>query len=194
MTKEQTLILVKPDGMQRGLIGEIIKRFESRGLKVVGLKIFKPSKEHIKKHYLATAEQLGGMGNKTLDDLKSAGLDPMKELGTNDSMKIGKMINDWNFEFLSSGPVVAMVLQGFRAVEMSRKIVGHTIPAKADIGTIRGDLSIDAPLLGNAKKRAMKNIVHASSSVPDAKREINHWFSKNEVFDYKRADEGAMFE
>lgn len=194
MTKEQTLVLVKPDGMQRGLIGEIIKRFETRGLKVVGIKIVKPSKEHVKKHYLATEEQLGGMGNKTLDDLKLTGLDPMKELGTNDPMKIGKMINDWNFEFLSSGPVVAMVLQGFRSVEMARKIVGHTVPAKADIGTIRGDLSIDAPLLGNANKRAMKNIVHASSSVPDAKREINHWFSKKEIFDYKRADEGAMFE
>ena len=193
MTKEQTLILVKPDGMQRGLVGEIIKRFETRGFKVVGLKIIKPSREHVQKHYLATKEQLGGMGNKSLDDLKSAGIDPIKELGTNDPMKIGRMINDWNFEFLSSGPVVAMVLQGFRAVEMARKIVGNTIPAKADIGTIRGDFSVDAPLLGNSRKRAIKNMVHASSSVSDAQKEISHWFSKNEIFEYKRADEGAMF-
>lgn len=193
MTKEKTLILIKPDGMQRGLVGEIIKRFESRGLKIVALKIIKPSRAHIQKHYLATKEQLEGMGNKTLDDLKLTGLDPVKELGTNNPMRIGRMINNWNFEFLSSGLVVAVVLQGFRAVEMARKIVGHTIPAKADLGTIRGDFSIDAPLLGNTRKRAMRNIVHASSSVPDAKREIRHWFSDNEIFDYKRADEDIMF-
>jgi nucleoside-diphosphate kinase len=193
MIKEKTLILVKPDGMQRGLIGKIIERFESRGLKVVALKITKPTKDHIKKHYLATEEQLSGMGNKTLEDLKANGLDPIKELGTDDPMKIGKMINNWNFEFLSSGPVAAIVLQGFRSVEMGRKIVGHTVPAKADIGTIRGDMSVDAPLLGNARKRSIKNIVHASGTVAEAKREISHWFSQKEIFDYSRADEEAMF-
>src|SRR5438034_778321 len=104
LQKEKTLILAKPDALQRGLVGEIIKRFETRGLKVVAMKMVKPTAEHVKKHYLATKEQIEGMGNKSLDNLKQLNLDPIKILGTNDAWKIGKMINDWNFEFLSSGP------------------------------------------------------------------------------------------
>src|SRR3989344_2643308 len=100
--KEQTLILAKPDALQRGIVGEIIRRFESRGFKVAGLKMIKPSSDHIKKHYLATKEQLEGMGNKSLENLKQLGLNPIKVLGTDNLMKIGKMVNDWNFEFLSS--------------------------------------------------------------------------------------------
>lgn len=194
LQKEQTLILAKPDAMQRGLIGEIIKRFESRGLKIVGLKIVKPSAAHIKKHYLATKEQLEGMGNKSLDNLKQLGLDPIKILGTTDAMKIGKMINNWNFGFLSSNPVVAMVFEGPHAVEMARKIVGNTLPFKAEIGTIRGDFSVDSSTLGNFNKRPIRNIVHASGSISEAKREINHWFFKKEIFIYKRVDESIMFD
>lgn len=192
--KEQTLILAKPDALQRGLVGEIIKRFEARGFKLSGLKMVKPSSDHVKKHYLATKEQLGGMGNKSLENLKQLGLDPVKVLGTDDPMKIGKMINDWNFEFLSSAPVVAIVFEGPHAVEMGRKIVGNTLPFKADIGTIRGDFSVDSSTLGNFNKRPIRNIVHASGSISEAKREIKHWFSKKELFSYKRADEGIMFD
>lgn len=192
--KEQTLILAKPDALQRGLVGEIIKRFESRGFKAVGLKMVKPSSDHVKKHYLATKEQLGGMGNKSLENLKQLGLDPLKVLGTDDPIKIGKMINDWNFEFLSSSPVVAMVFEGPHAVEMGRKIAGNTLPFKAEIGTIRGDFSVDSATLGNFNKRPIRNIVHASGSLPEAKREIKHWFFKRELFSYKRADESIMFD
>src|SRR3989344_4253350 len=162
--KEQTLILAKPDALQRGLVGEIIKRFEARGFKVAGLKMVKPSSDHVKKHYLATQEQLGGMGNKSLENLRQLGLDPLKILGTDDPMKIG------------------------------RKIVGNTLPFKAEIGTIRGDFSVDSSTLGNFNKRPIRNIVHASGSVLEAKREIKHWFLKKELFSYKRADEGIMFD
>jgi len=192
--KEQTLILAKPDALQRGLVGEIIKRFEARGFKVAGLKMVKPSSDHVKKHYLATQEQLGGMGNKSLENLRQLGLDPLKILGTDDPMKIGRMVNNWNFEFLSSAPVVAMVFEGPHAVEMGRKIVGNTLPFKAEIGTIRGDFSVDSSTLGNFNKRPIRNIVHASGSVLEAKREIKHWFLKKELFSYKRADEGIMFD
>ena len=129
--------MAKPDAMQRGLVGEIIRRFEMRGLKVIGLKMIKPSFAHIKKHYLATKEQLGGMGDKSLENLKQLGLDPVQILGTDDGLEIGKMINNWNFEFLSSSAVVAMVFEGPHAVDMGRKIVGNTLPFKAEIGTIR---------------------------------------------------------
>jgi len=192
--KEQTLILAKPDAMQRGLVGEIIKRFENRGLKIIGLKMTKPSPAHIKKHYLATKEQLEGMGNKSLDNLQQLNLDPMKVLGTKSALQIGKMINNWNFEFLSSSPVAAMVFEGPHAVEMGRKIVGFTLPLKAEIGTIRGDFSVDSATLGNFNKRPIRNLVHASGSISEAQREIKHWFSKDELFDYKRADEHIMFD
>jgi nucleoside-diphosphate kinase len=192
--KEQTLILAKPDALQRGLVGEIIRRFETRGLKLVGIKMMKASVAHTKKHYLPTREQLEGMGNKTLATLKSSGLDPKKEMGTDSPLEIGKMINSWNFEFLSSGPLVAMVFEGLHAAEMGRKIVGNTLPFKADIGTLRGDFSIDSPILGNINKRPVRNIVHASGDIVEAKREIKHWFSKKEIFSYKRADEGIMFD
>lgn len=194
LQKEQTLILAKPDALQRGIVGEIIKRFETRGLKVVALKMVKPSSEHIKKHYLATKEQLEGMGNKSLENLKVLGLDAKKLLGMDSALEIGKMINNWNFEFLSSSPVVAMVFEGPHAVDMGRKIVGNTLPFKADIGTIRGDLSVDSSTLGNFNKRPIRNIVHASGSISEAKREISHWFSKKEIFEYKRVDEAIMFD
>jgi len=192
--KEQTLILAKPDALQRGIVGEIIRRFETRGFKVVGLKMVKPSSDHIKKHYLATKEQLEGMGNKSLENLKQLNLDVIKVLGTDNALEIGKMINDWNFEFLSSSPVVAMVFEGPHAVDMARKIVGNTLPFKADLGTIRGDFSVDSSTLGNFNKRPIRNVVHASGSISEAKREISHWFSSKELFQYKRADESIMFD
>jgi len=192
--KERTLILAKPDAIQRGLVGEIIKRFETRGLKLIGLKMTKPTPAHIKKHYLATKEQLEGMGNKSLENLKLLKLDPIKVLGTDDPLKIGKIINDWNFEFLSSSAVISMVFEGPHAVEMGRKIVGFTLPFKADIGTIRGDFSVDSSTLGNFNKRPIRNLVHASGSVFEAKREINHWFLKKELFSYIRTDESVMFD
>lgn len=192
--KEQTLILAKPDALQRGIVGEIIRRFETRGFKVVGLKMIKPSVDHIKKHYLATREQLEGMGNKSLENLKQLGLEATKVLGTNSALEIGRMINDWNFEFLSSSPVVAMVFEGPHAVEMARKIVGNTLPFKADLGTIRGDFSVDSSTLGNFNKRPIRNIVHASGSISEAKKEISHWFSTKEIFQYKRVDESVMFD
>ncbi|KKR23741.1 MAG: Nucleoside diphosphate kinase [Candidatus Yanofskybacteria bacterium GW2011_GWD2_39_48] len=191
--KEQTLILIKPDGLKRGLAGEVLKRFESRGLKIVGMKMVKASAEHVKKHYLSTKEQLEGMGNKTLDTLKQNGLDPIKTMGTDIPLEIGKMINNWNFEFISSSPVVAIVLEGLHAVDMARKIAGTTLPFRADIGTIRGDFSIDSPILGNLNKRPVRNIVHASGSIEESKREIRHWFLPKEIFDYQRAEEAVDY-
>lgn len=192
--KEQTLILAKPDALQRGLVGEIIKRFESRGLKLVGIKMMKASVAHTQKHYLPTKAQLEGMGNKTLATLASNGQDPKKEIGTDNPLEIGKMINSWNFEFLSSGPLVAMVFEGPHAAEMGRKIVGNTLPFKAEIGTLRGDFSVDSPILANFNKRPVRNIVHASGDPVEARREVKHWFSKKELFNYKRADESIMFD
>ena len=191
--KERTLVLVKPDGVARGLIGEILTRFEKRGLKIIGMKMVKPPLAHVKKHYPGDREWIVGMGNKTLETYAKHGKDPIKEIGTNDPYQIGKMVEKWNVDFLSSGPMIAMVIEGLHAILTVRKIVGHTIPSSAESGTIRGDFSIDSPLLANLQKRVVKNMIHASGEESEAEREINHWFREDELVDYERVDHKAMF-
>lgn len=190
---EKSLILIKPDGIRRGLVGEIIKRIESCGLKIIGLKMAKPSLSHIKKHYPAVKEHLTGMGNKTLNTYKNYGISAKHELGTDNPLKIGEMVHKWNIEFLNSGPILAIVVDGVHAIGVVRKLVGNTVPLLADVGTIRGDFSSDSPVIANANKRALINLIHASSDTEEAKREINHWFKKSELYNYKRSDEEIMF-
>jgi nucleoside-diphosphate kinase len=191
--EEKTVVLIKPDGVKRGLVGEVIGRFESRGLKIIALKMIVASREHVHSHYPNTEEWLRGMGEKTLQNYKQYGKDPMKEIGTDDTLKIGKKVAEWNVEFLISGPMVAMVVQGIHAVDMVRKIVGKTIPAMAEMGTIRGDFSVDSPTLANVAKRAIHNVVHASGDQSEAAHELKHWFSSSEINEYKRAEEDIMF-
>src|SRR3989344_8254442 len=191
--EERTVVLIKPDGVKRGLMGEIIKRVEMRGLKIIALKMVWPTREHASSHYPNTEQWLRGMGEKTLETYAKYNKDAMKELGTADSLEIGKMVQRWNVEFLTSGPVVAMMVSGIHAIDMVRKIVGKTIPALADMGTIRGDFSVDSPVLANAGKRAIHNVVHASGDPEEAEHEIEHWFSPEEIHDYKRAEEDIMF-
>lgn len=190
---EKTLILIKPDGVKRGLIGEIINRLEKTGLKLVALKIIKPTKELAEKHYPKERKEfIDGMGNKTLENYKEIGLDPIKMLGTDDPHKIGLMIRDWLIEYITSDPVVAMVWEGPLAVSLIRKIAGHTLPFKAECGSIRGDLAFDSSALANTQKRAIKNLVHASGSKEEAEYEIPLWFSKEEIVSYKRVEEEVM--
>lgn len=191
--EERTIVLVKPDGVKRGLVGEVIKRIEMRGLKIIALKMVKPSEEHVRLHYPNTDSWIKGMGEKTLETYAKYGKDPIKELGTADSLEIGKMVQKWNVEFLMSGPLVAIMVSGIHAIDMVRKIVGKTIPALAEMGTIRGDFSVDSPILANTGKRAIHNVVHASGDPAEAEHEIEHWFSPEEIYDYKRAEEDIMF-
>lgn len=193
LKEEKTVVLIKPDGVKRGLIGEVIKRFESRGLKVIALKMIVASKEHAHNHYPNSEEWLRGMGEKTLETYKQYGKDALKEVGSDDALEIGKMVAEWNVKFLTSGPMVAMVVQGIHAVDMVRKIVGKTIPAVAEMGTIRGDFSVDSPTLANAGKRAIHNIVHASGDQAEAEHELKHWFDDKEINEYTRAEEDIMF-
>jgi nucleoside-diphosphate kinase len=191
---ERSLVLVKPDGVIRGLVGEIIHRFEKAGLKMVGLKMMWVDKEHIAKHYPdSRTDLLTGMGEKTLKTYEKYGMNATEVLGTNDPLVIGRMVNEWNKEFLVSGPVVAMVLVGVHAIYNIRMIVGNTLPTFADPGSIRGDYSIDSPALANTKKRAVHNMVHASGNVAEADYEIDLWFKPAELHDYKRAEEDIMF-
>ena len=191
--EERTFMLVKPDGVKRGLVGECITRIEQRGLKIIALKMIFASEKIARGHYPGTDAWLGGMGEKTLESYAKYGKDPKKELGTADPLKIGTMIYGWNTDFLTSGPMVAMIISGIHAVDMVRKIVGKTLPSFAEMGTIRGDFSVDSPVLANDARRAIRNLVHASGDPTEAKHEISHWFSAEEVHAYKRAEEETMF-
>lgn len=191
--EERTVILVKPDGVKRGLIGETIKRIETRGLKVIAIKMIRPTEEHVKSHYPNTDPWIRGMGEKSLETYAKYGKDPIKELGTADPLEIGKMVQKWNVDFLTSGPVVAILVSGIHSVDMVRKIVGKTVPALAEMGTIRGDFSVDSTVLANAAKRAIHNVVHASGDQSEAAHEIEHWFAPEEICDYKRAEDDIMF-
>jgi nucleoside-diphosphate kinase len=191
--EERTLVVVKPDGVKRGLIGEIISRFEKAGLKVIGLKLITVEDDFARRHYPGTEDWIRGMGEKTLDNYKKYEIDPIKEVGTDDPLKIGYMIYDWNVDAFTSGPVVAIALEGNHAVDNVRMVVGPTLPSMAQPGTIRGDFSSDSAALANKEKRAIKNVVHASGEIDEAQREISHWFGPEDIVNYVRADQQVMF-
>jgi len=190
---ERTLVLVKPDGVMRGIVGKVLTRFEEAGLKIVGLKLTQATREHAQTHYPNTAEWIRGMGEKTLKTYRDQGKDPLQEIGTDDPMQIGSMIKDWNVDYLTSGPIVALVVEGAHAISVVRKMCGFTLPAFAEPGTIRGDFSITSPIVANELKRAVRNLVHASSDAEEASYEISHWFSQDELCLYDTAAESAMF-
>ncbi len=187
-TEEKTLVLIKPDGVARGLIGEIISRFEKRGLKVVSLEMIWAKREQVDNHYPHDPDWIKRIGEKTLKNYDFYHLDPEKELGTKDPMKIGQVVRGWLLDYLTEGPMVKMVIQGNHAITMVRKIVGSTMPAEAIPGTIRGDFSIDDAAKANREKRSIYNIIHASENAKEAQHELDLWASLEEVFDYPRKD------
>jgi nucleoside-diphosphate kinase len=191
--EEKTLVLVKPDGVKRGLIGEVVKRIERRGLKVVAMKMVQIGHDHAAKHLPASDEWMERLGQKTLKTFAEYNIDPMAAQGTADPKKIGQMVKEALIEYLQSGPVVAMVVQGIHAIDMVRKLAGHTLPVFAEMGTIRGDFSVDSPSVANVERRAIHNIMHASENQEEAANEIGLWFDKKEIHTYKRAEEDIMF-
>lgn len=190
---EQTLIALKPDAVQRGLMGEIIGRFEKVGLKMVACRMVKVTPELAKKHYPVTRESfIRGMGEKTLENYKKFGIDPVKRHGTADTLELGKIIREWLVDYITSTPVLAFILEGPHAVELVRKLCGPTLPLLAPPGTIRGDYCFDSSYLANTGERAIKNLVHASGTVEEAQYEIPLWFSKDQIFSYERNDDKIM--
>lgn len=179
---EKTLVILKPDAVQRGLVGEIITRFEKSGLKFLAAKMVRPDEQLASKHYPThRREWVEGMGHKSLDSYKEAGQDPKETFGTDDPHEVGLQLQKWLIDFLVSGPVIALVLEGQDAVKKVRDITGHTIPVKADKGTIRGDYSDDSALKANAEKRPLHNLIHASGDKEEAEFEINLWFNPDEL-------------
>ncbi len=189
LQKEKSFVMIKPDGVKKGLIGEIIKRFEQRDLKIVALEMFQPTHKEIDDHYPKDPKWITRLGEKTLSTYEKYGFDAMGDFGTTSAEKIGPEIRKWLINFMTSAPLVKMVVEGTHAVDMVRKIAGPTMPYQADMGTIRGDFSNDSPALANAEKRAVANILHASETPEEAAHEIAHWFGKAKLQGYKRHGE-----
>jgi nucleoside-diphosphate kinase len=186
--EEKSFVLIKPDGVARGLVGEIISRFEKRGLKITSLEMIWAKKSQVDNHYPKDPVWIKRLGEKTLQNYQNYGLDPQKELGTEDPEKIGLLVRNWLLDYLTFGPMVKMVIEGNHAIDMVRKIVGGTMPAQALPGTVRGDFSIDDAAKANREKRSIYNIIHASESPEEAENELNLWTSLEEIFDYLRKD------
>jgi nucleoside-diphosphate kinase len=184
--EELTYVMIKPDGVRKGLIGEIIKRFEQRDLKIIALEMFQPTRAEMDKHYPKDEKWLTRLGGKTQSTYEKYGYDVKNDFGTNDLFKVGKVVRGWLIDFMISAPMVKMVVQGVHAVDMVRKIVGPTMPYLAEMGTIRGDYSADSAISANVDRRAVYNLIHASETPEEAKHEIQHWFGKKSVFKYKR--------
>ena len=180
---------MKPDAVKRGIVGEILHRFERAGLKMVAVKLVQADGELAKKHYPDSEEWKLIVGQRTIDECNQYGIDLMQNMGTMDPLKVGEIVKEWNEDFLKSGPVLAIVFEGVNAVERVRSLVGHTIPSKAMAGTIRGDFSLDSALAANRRGRTIYNLIHASGSAEEAENEIKLWFKDDEIVAYRRVHE-----
>lgn len=180
-TIERTLILAKPDAVQRGLVGEIIQRFEKVGFKIAGIKMVQATENQLGNHYKDDQDWKVSVGTKTLKVANEKGI-KMDETAE----QIGDRIRKWNMEGLKACPVIAIVFEGHHAAEFGRKIVGNTEPRQALPGTIRGDYSIESYQIADTKRRVVRNLVHASENKQEAEREISIWFRKEELFDYDK--------
>jgi nucleoside-diphosphate kinase len=189
-SKEKTLVLIKPDGVQRALIGEIIRRYERTGLKLVGLKFVIPTVEMIERHYLIDDGWLESVGKKTKASYEKKG----QKAPFDDPVEGGKWVLEKLKKFLSAGPVVAMVWQGNEAIGIVRKITGGTEPLSSDVGTIRGDLTLDSYPLADTDNRAVRNLIHASGSSEEAEKEIKIWFKENEIIKYRLVQETILYD
>lgn len=188
--QEQTLVIVKPDGIQRSLVGEIIKRYEQVGLKLVALKMFVPSEDMVEKHYLLDPDWKRAVGQKAIDSYEKKGIEPPSK----DPIEVGDRVVAGLKKYLTAGPVVAMVWQGAHVVEVVRKITGGTEPRSSDVGTIRGDYVLDSYQMADTDSRAIRNLIHASGSAEEAENEINHWFSPDELVKYNIVQEKILYD
>jgi len=194
MISEKTLVLFKPDTLQRAITGEVLTRLERTGLKMVACKMVVPTRQLLDGHFPTSDENwIKGMGEKSLETYQELGINPMEALGTSDALEIGKRILEWNYAYLSSGPVLAIVFEGIHAVSAVRRIIGSTIPAKALPGTIRGDYSINSPDLANMIGSACKNMIHASGNLEEAANEVKNWFKPEEIISWERPEDYFHF-
>jgi nucleoside-diphosphate kinase len=187
---ERTLVIVKPDGIQRALIGEIMKRYERMGLKLVALKMVVPTEAMIEEHYLLDPNWKKNVGEKSIASYVKKGETPP----SNDPIEVANVVVENLKKYMTSGPVIAMIWEGAHAVELVRKVTGGTEPRSAGIGTIRGDFVLDSYQMADTDGRAIRNLIHASGSVPEAEMEIPHWFKAGEIVNYSVPHEAILYD
>jgi nucleoside-diphosphate kinase len=190
LKKERTFVMIKPDGVQRSLMGEIIKRYERMGLKMTAMKMIVPTAEHVEAHYTLDPEWRRVTGEKTIASYEKKGMEPP----SNDPLEITAVILEGLKKYMTSGPVVAMIFEGAHAVQIVRKVTGGTEPLTSDVGTIRGDFVLDSYQLSDTDGRAVRNLIHASGSPEEADMEIKHWFKDEEIFNYRLVQEQILYD
>lgn len=188
--KERTFVAIKPDGIQRNLVGEIISRFERVGLKLVAMKMLVVDGAHVEKHYTLDPEWRKVTGEKTIASYKSKGLTPPTE----DPFEVTEALLKTLKKYMTSGPVIAMVWEGAHAAKIVKKITGGTEPLTSDVGSIRGDFVLDSYVMSDTDKRAVRNVIHCSGSPAEAEMEINHWFKPEEIINYRNIQEEILYD
>ena len=190
-SKERTLVIIKPDGVQRSLMGEILGRYERLGLKLVAAKFVLPTPEKATEHYMVGGEEwLENVGKKAAAAYEKKGMkSPYATPREN-----GMAILEANAKYMSAGPVLAMVWQGAHAVEVVRKITGGTEPRTSDVGTIRGDYMLDSYQMADTDGRSIRNLIHASGEVEEANKEIKIWFNDDELIEYRLIQEEILYD
>lgn len=191
IAKERSLLLIKPDVLQRQIVGEILTRFERKGFKMIAMKMLNATEEQVGEHYEDREEYLIEVGEKAKKGAKARG----EDISNWDSLERGKMIRQRNIEYLTCGPIVAMVLEGYGVISGVRKLLGNTSPASGDVGTIRDDYSLDTYQLADIVARSTRTMLHASDSVESAERELAIWFEEDELCDnYETAVEKIFYD
>ena len=190
--QERTFVMLKPDAVQRGLIGDIIKRFEATGLKCSAIKMFNADEKRLFEHYNKNDEWFLTKGNRIVEDLKAQGKEVTKE-----PIEYGKDIIRANAKFMMSAPVVAMVWEGNQAAAVIKKVVGSTEPSTSDVGTVRGDYTVDSYAHAAVEDRAVRNLIHCTDpedGPEEAEREITLWMKDDEIMKYTTAQERIMYD
>jgi nucleoside-diphosphate kinase len=190
--QEKTLVIIKPDGIQRSLIGEIVKRYERTGLKLLTLKMIIPTEEMATRHYYEVG------GDAWINEVGRKAAAAYEKKGTKSPFATheenGKAILRANAKYLSSGPVIAMIWQGNQAVALVRKITGGTEPLSSDVGTIRGDFTLDSYQMADIDQRSIRNLIHASGTTEEAEMEIKIWFNEEDILKYNLAQDKILYD
>jgi len=187
--KERSLVILKPDAIQRGLIGELIKRIERSGLKIIALKMTNATEDQCWTHYNKDDAWFKEKGEKLVENRKARGMELAKE-----PIEYGRDIIAALIKFMTCGPVIPMIIEGNQSVAIVKKLVGGTEPTTSDVGTMRGDFTIDSYELANMDERAIRNLIHCSDEAKEAEREIDIWFKNDEIYSYKLAMEKILYD
>jgi len=191
LAEERILVLIKPDVLQRQIVGEIMTRFERKGFKLVAMKMLNATKEQVGEHYEDNESYLIEMGEKA----KKGAIARGQDVSEWNSLEWGRIIRNRSIAYLTAGPIVAMVIEGPGVIVGIRKLLGSTSPTEGDIGTIRADYSFDSYALADVVSRATRTMLHASDSPESAERETKIWFSKDEICsNYETVAEKIFFD